>query len=376
MRITELFTRDMNPNWEVFEKAFPEMASCHHSNRWHKCGSPLNHTKLVVDEILKHLNESKNSEHYLILVVSAMLHDVGKIKTTYWNEKENDWCCKSHGEEGAKMIRDIFQEEDIIRREKVIYMVRYHMLLHYTPTQPKSRQERDLNILSNGLVPFEDMLLLNECDMRGSINEENTEENISKHIDELWKIYDEYKSTHKNKWGYVNELTPKMYVMIGVPGSGKSTFAKETLSHKGMFVLPIISRDKERIKMGLCGNNEKCVGNTKEEDLITKIVDEQIKDWLGHNTSFIIDNTSLKKKYREVYTKYAKEYYFEPIFVYVEAPSLNDNFLRRKGVIDKNVIQNMWNNMEFPTKDECSKLIVIKQHDNGEGDSYPIMREF
>lgn len=376
MRITELFTRDMNPNWEVFEKAFPEMASCHHSKRWHKCGSPLNHTKLVVDEMLERLNESKNSEHYILLVASAMLHDVGKMKTTYWNEKENDWCCKSHGEEGAKMIRDTFQEEDIIRREKVIYMVRYHMLLHYTPMQSKSRQERDLSILSNGLVSFEDMLLLNECDMRGSINEENTEENITKHIDELWKIYDEYKVIHKSKWGYVNELTPKMYVMIGVPGSGKSTYAKETLSHNGILLLPIISRDKERIKIGLCGDNEKCVGNSKEESLITKIVDEQIKNCLEHKMSFIIDNTSLKKKYREVYTKYAKEYHFEPIFVYVEAPSLNDNFLRRKGVIDENVIQNMWNNMEFPTKDECSKLIAIKQYDDGVDASYSIIHQF
>lgn len=376
MKIEELFTIDMKPNWEAFKNAFPEMATCQHSKRWHKCGSPLNHTKLVVDEVLKHLKGHPKDERYVIMVAAAMLHDVGKIKTTYWNEKENDWCCKSHGEEGGKIVRHMFQEEDTMRREKVIYIVRYHMLLHYTPNQSKSRQERDLNILSNGLVPFEDMVLLNECDMRGSINEENTEENITKHIDELWNIYDDYKNTHKKQWAYVNELTPKMYVMIGVPGSGKSTFTKDILSHNGMFLLPIISRDKERIKMGLCGDNEKCVGNDKQEKIITKIVDEKIKKCLDGHISFIIDNTSLKKKYREVYTKYAKEYHFGPIFVYVEAPSLNDNFFRRKGMIDKNVIQNMWDNMEFPTKDECSRLIVIKQNYNGDGNTYPITYEF
>ena len=47
MKLLDLFTKDMLPDWEVFERTFPEMSTDKHSKRWHKEGSPLVHTKLV-----------------------------------------------------------------------------------------------------------------------------------------------------------------------------------------------------------------------------------------------------------------------------------------------------------------------------------------
>lgn len=367
MKFKELFNEDLTPNWETFEKTFPEMTTCEHSKRWHKCGSPLNHTKLVTYEMQKKLEGQEKNEHYFIMMCAAMLHDIGKPSTTYWDENKKDWCCKSHGEAGERLLRNTFKKENMLLREKVAYMVRYHMLLHYTPKQPKERQRRDFNTLLNGFMSFEDMLILNECDMRGSINEDNNEENISNHISSLKELYKEYFPM--NKWKYVDSRTSKMYVMIGVPGSGKSTYAKniqENEKIKGAFEMPIISRDVVRIELGICAEGEKCLGNKKQENMITTIIEEKIKTWASMGVSFIVDNTSLKRKYRELYLKYIEPYDVAPVYIYVEAPSLEENFKRREGQVDNAIIQGMWDSMDFPSRDECYEMILVDQNNDNE----------
>lgn len=349
MKLLELFDENMMPNWEKFNELFPEMATCHHSKRWHKEGSPLQHTKLVVNEMYKHSHGNVDTIDYLIIISAALLHDIGKPSTTYWNEKEQDWCCKSHGEAGERIFRNMFRDEDIMIREKVAYLIRYHMVLNNILHKNKKKQKKDMMFLKNGNVPFSAMLILHECDIRGSVNDENNEEFIKKHLEEINKLE---RETNEDKWSYFNEDSRIVFVMIGVAGSGKTTFAKKSN-------VPIVSRDAVRVELGYCKEGEKFLGNNEQEKKVTEIVDKRIKELAESDKCFIIDNTSLKKKYRNQYANLYEKYNIVPIFVYVEAPSMEENKKRREGQIDGKIIENMWSTMEFPTKDECFSLLIV-----------------
>lgn len=371
MKLNDFFDHNMSPNWDLLLKTFPEMDTCHHSTRWHREGSVTNHTRLVYDamkERIKDVRREDYNEWSLIMLSAALFHDIGKPSTTYFDEKQGDWCCKSHGEAGEKLFRKVFFDERLDLREKVAYLIRYHMLLHHTMQKGAERQKKELIQMMYGLMPIEDMLLLNECDMRGSINEENNEDNITQHIAKVNNAVEELKKERKNNpFYYVNDRSTRMYVMIGVPGSGKSTFAetlKETEKAKGVFSLPIISRDTIRIEMGLCGEGEKCMGTPKQEDEVTRRVKESIQNLSSMGMSFIVDNTSLKKKYRDQYIDYIKRYDVAPIYVYVEAPSLEENFKRRDGEIDSSIIQRMWDGFEFPNHSECYEMWLVDQRTN------------
>lgn len=338
MKLRDLFNENMTPNWDVFEKTFPEMETLRHSNRWHNEGSPLEHTKLVttwMQKILKGQWEYHTGtyydDNYLIMMAAAMLHDIGKPSTTYWNEKEQDWCCKSHGEAGERIFRNLFREERIDLREKVAYMIRYHMTLHNFDNKPIEKQKDIVSHLADGTMPFEAMLLLNECDLRGSLNKDNTEEKIAAHISSIKSIYDEIEKN--SRWNYIDKDTIPVIVMIGVSGSGKSTYAHKLQAEykaKTDVEIPIVSRDLVRVELGYCKDGEKYLGSKKEENEVTRIVDKRIKEFCNERKVFIIDNTSLKKKARKQYLDLCKEYNTVPIYIYIEAPSMEENIKRRE----------------------------------------------
>lgn len=367
MELIELFNDDMSPNWEIFEKTFPDMATSKHSVRWHKEGSPLEHTKLVVNEmikLMKTLDEDTPSEDFFILLCAAMLHDIGKPSTTYWDEKMQDWCCKSHGEAGERLFRNLFREEKLGLREKVAYMIRYHMLLHNVLDKPIDKHEKLMSQLVHGTVDFKYMLLLCEADMRGSINEENNDVYIQERIKKINALAEIVKNK-KSKWNYIDDDTIHVYVMIGTAGSGKTTeanFRKKNFKEEFNKDLEIISRDTIRAELGFCKECEKYLGTDKEEKKVTEVFDNRLKQLCKERKSFIIDNTSLKKRYRKQYIDLCKEYNAAPHYIYVEAPSMEENINRRKGQIKEDVIQRMWGEMDFPTLDECFTLTLIRDH--------------
>lgn len=365
MRLREFLNSDFTPNWNKFESVFSEMSACKHSNRWHKEGSPLEHTKLVTNEMIKKLKErgevfSEYNPHSFVMICAAMFHDIGKPSTTYYDYTKQDWCCKDHGREGERIFRDMFKEERLDLREQVAYLIRYHMMPHYILSHEKERQEREIIQMTNCVGTYHDLLLLNECDLRGSISDDNTEEEIICHISSIEKLIEDAQKKGIDKiYKDVNEFTPRMYVMIGIPGSGKTTLAKKISVEENN--IPIISRDDIRHEIGFCKEGEKCVSTKEGEDLVTCKVRQKIQECAKLGISFIVDNTSLRKTYRQQYQEYIKEYNIAPIYVYVEAPSLEDNYKRREHQIAPIQIKHMWKSMEFPTKDECYMLKMYDQ---------------
>lgn len=82
-----------------------------------------------------------------------------------------------------------------------------------------------------------------------------------------------------------------IYVMIGIPGAGKSTWIKKNLGEK----FPIISRDLIREELGYCKEGEKFLGTPEQEETVTKIQYSKIDWFLKRGISFAIDDTNLGK---------------------------------------------------------------------------------
>lgn len=82
-----------------------------------------------------------------------------------------------------------------------------------------------------------------------------------------------------------------IYIMIGIPGSGKSTWIKKNLGEK----FPVVSRDLIREDLGYAEKDEKILGTREQEEIVTKIQYKKIMWFLKRGISFVIDDTNLGK---------------------------------------------------------------------------------
>lgn len=375
MKIREIF--DGNKiNWEKVEKLseFKILSTTPQSSIWHKEGDVLTHTKLVVDKMYEYFinnNLPLDNDYYYLIMTAALCHDLGKANTTKWDDTKNDYSTKRHGAESAVITRKLFYDEDVDVRENLVYMVRYHMTLHHIfDNEDETLVRKKIASMSYGRVPLKDMIILNICDSRGSINDYEDEEflknkenrlietanNLGCYTNpmELYGKHVAYFLDIKDKFSKEEEF--KVYIMIGIPGSGKDTYIKTNLS-----TLPVICRDDIRTEIGLKG--DKPMGNKKQESYVTEIFEERMKKYTLENQSFVINNTNVKKSYRDDYR--SKILTLRPnakfIYVYVEAPSIKVNKERRKGQMPLEVIDRMLNQLEFPYSTEYNELIISKQ---------------
>lgn len=82
-----------------------------------------------------------------------------------------------------------------------------------------------------------------------------------------------------------------VYIMVGLPGSGKSTYIKDNLSSN----IEIVNQDSIRVKLGIMKDiNQKRIGNEEQEKEVTRINDKRIEQLIKDRKNFVIDNTNIK----------------------------------------------------------------------------------
>ena len=384
MKFKELFNEDWSVNWAKIDglPSFEVLKQTPQSYKWHKEGNVLNHTHLVAEEmekiLSKYISIKKGDTIWLALMSAAICHDLGKAETTFWSEEKNDWSCKNHGVVGERITRNLFSDEDFLLRERVCYMVRQHMVLHHI-LDDEEKFPTKLKKLSHGLVCVEYMLWLNEADSRGSINETENDEFLTKELCKIECKAFEYGCLSKpytmvEKGALIREFFSigeplnktrdfVVYIMCGFPGCGKSTYVKKSLSDK-----TVISRDIIRQELGINGatikNDKKTVGTKEQENKVSEIFNAKVIECCEQKKSFVIDNTNLKFQYRKKYLDMVMKYNPLIKIIYVEAPDfLNDCMKRREGEIEKKVYDRMKESFDFPQLYECDELVLVKQDD-------------
>lgn len=376
MKILDILNEDFSPNWTVIEdiKLFNDLKETNQSSVWHKEGNVFNHTKLVAGSMLNVINgkvtfvknETFTDEQKVALMAAAICHDLGKSTTTRWDDELKEWKCKNHGLEGERMTRILFFDEpNITLREKVCYMVRYHMALHHVYDVPSKTNERIMK-LSFGPASLYEMVCLNYADSMGSINDEMTESEL---IDKLNTVMLSdmsgvltHEDVYQSYYGFrrkIKENSPTVYVMVGVAGSGKSTWINNNIPNA-----TIISRDIIREKLGYAKPGQKVKCSKKEESKVSEVFMEEAINTLSDGKDIVLDNMNITKRYRDAYHNDFIRFSPKYVYVYVEAPAIDDNIVRRKGQISENEIKRMFNSIEFPEHHEYDVLIFDKQYND------------
>ena len=144
---------------------------------------------------------------------------------------------------------------------------------------------------------------------------------------------------------------PKVYMLIGVPGSGKSTWIKNQEWAKGM---PVISSDR------FIDEHAERVGKTYNEvfddyaKIAMKLMDNQARVCHANNVDCIWDQTNTSAKSRQ--GKLAVLPGYDAVAVMFRTPDSEEHARRlaeRPGKsIPDNVMKSMIDNLQEPTVDE------------------------
>lgn len=367
--------RTFTYDWDKIERIpeFAKLKECEQSPKWHKEGNAWIHTRNVCEEAVK-ICKDRNWEHKpymaLPLLASALFHDIGKGTTT--NFIKGGWHSYGHEMAGEKITRWLLWENDIEIREQICALVRWHM----APLDVlKSKSPLDsIAKLSGKVHMLNPLLLLKECDIRGSIQEDikGSEEDLYslRKLSYIASLLDcQYHPFPSMKdidiqLGKDIEAKYHIYVMIGLPGSGKSTKANEIYRENidnGPCI--ILSRDSIRAELGFCNPGEKVVCTQEQEREVSDRFNDRILDFIQDNPeggTIIIDNINLKSTYRKAYTGlFSPENGANWTYVYVQASSLQENLRRReKDGFTMEMLEEMVMKLDWPNSSEYDNLEI------------------
>ena len=105
----------------------------------------------------------------------------------------------------------------------------------------------------------------------------------------------------------------------------------------------------------------KHIGTNKQENEVTKIFKQRLIEAVDAKKPVIINNLNYSKKRRNALKAFLGKRKIRWYYWYIEAPTLQDNFDRRKGQIPEWVFYDMIQNFDFPEPEEYTNFTIVKQ---------------
>lgn len=177
MKIKDLLIVDENNkfilNWDAICEIneFKKLKTTYQNPLWHSEGDVWTHTLYVTTNALySENNRDVNNNDFVLFVMGALFHDIGKGVCTVFNEEKKSWSSINHAEIGSKMIKHILNDETDDNIKIIEFYVKNHML----PLELKDENVTDVinginSEMGTSINYFKKLLDLKRCDCLGSI---------------------------------------------------------------------------------------------------------------------------------------------------------------------------------------------------------------
>lgn len=344
-----------------------DMEQCEQSPIWHSEGNVLIHSKMVLDEFEK--METELSENEKMIINHALLfHDISK-PIVFSIEDGN---IRAHGHErlSAKLAWELLEESNITLedRREISNLVYYHgkpVWVH-----EKSKEEQEYAIINMSLDCRLDLLYyVTKSDFSGRICSDRNErleaiEYFRMLAEELGcfnKPYDfnsdisKFKyiveRTHHHSDMPFNDTKSKVYMICGLPGSGKDTYIKKNYKD-----IPVISLDEIRRRLK--------IKPTDEQGIVTQEAKKTAKEYLAKGIDFVWNATNITAQMRQSSINIFSEYGAYITIDYIATPFyiclINNKNRDEKEHVPNDVMNKMRRKLEIPFNNEAHKVNYIK----------------
>lgn len=303
---------------------------------FHAEGDVWTHTKLVCEALVgldsfRDLTEEQQQAVFL----GALLHDIGKIHTTRW--EDGRWASPNHTLVGSKMARQFLWQdlglcgtpEKQQLRETVCSLIRFHSFPPHAIDDPDGKRKL-LGIATQGqqcpLFSMALLCVLCEADALGRICAEPQDRVLMAEQVQLCRefaaetgCYDgcfPFPSSH-TRYSYLSgkEIPPavelyddtwgEVILLSGLPGAGKDTWIQTHYPD-----LPMISLDEIRQELG--------ISPTLNQRMVAEIARERAKELLRRQQPFVWNATNLSPLIRGKQIKLFTQYHTSTKIVYLE----------------------------------------------------------
>ncbi|MBE5800801.1 MAG: HD domain-containing protein [Clostridiales bacterium] len=229
-----------------------QMAETKQNPVWHGEGDVWCHTRMVCETLVA-MDEyqAQPVEMQKALLVAALLHDIGKIPCTIW--EDGAWTSPNHAIVGAKMARRWLWEvcglygtpEKLRMRELICLLVRYHMLPGRV-TEQSNAEKRLVQMASCGaLVPdftLHRLCILAMADTRGRIADDleasaNTTQKCAEAAEHLGCLHGPGQNGVRN----MSDIVP---MLCRLPGTDTAPWLACRLAHVPVISLPQLAQEE------------------------------------------------------------------------------------------------------------------------------------
>lgn len=369
---------DHSIDWEGLEKTplsamFEKMRGIQQNPEHHGEGNVYLHTRSVCENLVK-LDGYRElaPRDKQILFVSALLHDIGKIRCT--RTEDGVIVSPHHASSGAITAREMLWRDfgvcgdrDLQSfREAVCFLIRYHSF----PPHAISRDNGERyfhRIASNAELAdgfsIRKLCLLEKADVLGRISGNNGE--WLENIEYCLMLAEDFECADApfafpsdfTKRAYFKEKTDwkrdEMYdgtwgeviLMSGLPGTGKDTWIRENLPD-----IPMVSLDALRIKLG--------ISPTDNQGIVIAAAREEAREYLRKKQPFVWNATNITDQMRSAQISLFEDYGASVRTVFLET-EWNEQLRRngeRKARVPEKAIERMLSKTTLPERFESAKV--------------------
>ena len=367
-----------------FHSTFERMRSTVEDSPWHREANVGVHTDMVVAEYISRSPEVWN-ERDVVGAMACAFHDFGKpdAEETVWREDRGDYRRYTGHEKMSARLFESWAAENFGRIEYLgldvtdIYKITW-LCEHHLPWGVRKPLKREALALTSLFI------------------DDYTDDNILERVllSDTWgRISDDAETKHANALAWVEEFVtfkaevnakrlegpivkpkrPRLFIAIGAPACGKSTFRDELDQDENFGDVLIHNMDEMRIKFYL----DPDIANVTDEDYdyayqrstedkaFGSRVHQEFIQMIKTGKNIYGDNTNASAKRRAFYVTEARKKGYTVVAVLFPI-SLDECLERQKTRTDKTVpafaVANLYNAIQMPQLGEFDMIRIVSSN--------------